>query len=123
MSDTVRTKQELDRALERKLPEIIVKGELADKLDKAWKLKTASQLTITLLAGSIAAAPVTGGISLAAAGPLAALTGLEISLIMAVMFLGLSTVLVAVKDYKILAYNPKDGETEASLVMSRNTQP
>ena len=63
----VATKQELEAAKERGDVEIIVEGELANKLKKAKKVTMVGAGTLALLTVVIGAAtvtaPVTGGIS------------------------------------------------------------
>ena len=97
MAVIVRTKEELDTAVKDKVSGIIVKGELAEKLHRTKKIATASKATIALLATALAAAPFTGGLSIVAAAPIAVLTGFEIALILAVIFLGVALVLAVWK--------------------------
>lgn len=115
----VRTKDELKRAVEEKVKRFVVKGELAESLHTAIKIKRASKWAIGLLAASLATAPITGGLSLVAATPIAALTGIEIVAIIAVAALGISLVLVICKEFKTVKFKGKQGDIEAELELER----
>ena len=71
---TVRTKDELERALKAGEKRILCKGEIEKKLRKQKKLQTAAKVTGGALAataavvGGVLAAPFSGGSSLAGAG-------------------------------------------------------
>ena len=119
---TVRTKEELKQATDEKIDRIIVQGELAEKLNTAMKMKKASKWAIGLLASSLAAAPFTGGLSLVAAAPIAALTGLEIALIIAVAALGIGLVLLICRDFKKVSFHGKSGDKEAQLELERSDE-
>ena len=103
----VNTKEELKQAMNDKYDEIIVNGELAKKLNKAKKINKLSKVTlgilIAALTAGIATAPITGGASLGAsfitAAPIAALTGTDIAVIIAVSFIGVTLVIAVFKDY------------------------
>ena len=104
----VRTKQELENAMKNKLQSFEVEGELAEKIKKGQKITRLSKATLSLLGASIAgiaAAPVTGGVSgiagLTGATTIATITGMEIAVIMAVAFIGLSVLIALFKDYSI----------------------
>ena len=116
---TVRTKEELKQATEEKVDRILVQGELAEQLNSAMKIKKASKWAIGLLAASLAATPFTGGLSLVAAAPVAALTGLEIALIIAVAALGIGLVLLICRDFKKVSFRGKSGDKEAELELER----
>lgn len=103
----VNTKGELKKAIDEKYDEIIVKGELAKKLNKAKKIKKFSKATLGILTTALAAgtitAPITGGLSLGisavAAAPIAAATGTEIAVIIAVSAVGIALVTAVYKGY------------------------
>lgn len=123
----VRNKKELEKAVAEKVKKIIVVGDLAKKVDKAYKIKGLSKRKIALISSlavgaeaSIATAPLTGGVSMLAATPavvgVAALTGIEIVAIMAVLFMGISLILLLAKEYKKSKIRVnKDGEFEVVL--------
>lgn len=115
----VRNKEELKQATEEKVDRILVQGELAEELNTAMKIRKASKWAIGLLATSLAAAPFTGGLSLVAAAPVAALTGLEIALIIAVAALGIGLVLLICRDFKKVSFHGKSGDKEAELELER----
>ncbi|HHD2753882.1 TPA: hypothetical protein ACOTG0_002704 [Clostridium perfringens] len=105
----VTTKEQLKKAIDEKYDEIIVKGELAKKLHKSRKIKKLSRakigmLTAALTAGA-ASVPITGGLSLAVATPIAALTGLEIAFIIAVFFVGISLVIAVYNGYDDIEFS------------------
>lgn len=109
-SVTVTTKQELEAAKNKKVKEIIVKGDLADKLirsRKIAKLGTASIVVISsAVAGGLALAPVTGGASLGVSaislGAVAASTGTSVATIIAASAIGISLVVAVFKSYKVI---------------------
>lgn len=109
----VNTKKELKKAIDDKYDEIIVKGELAKKLNKAKKINKLSKATLGILTTALAAgavtAPMTGGLSIgmsfAAAAPIAALTGTEIAVIIAVSFLGIALVTAVFKGYDEIEFS------------------
>ena len=95
MSDTqiVRTREELESAVENKVKRISIKGELAEKVNKSLELRTVSKVTIALLTVALVAIPVAAPM-IPMLGGIAALTGLEIALIVAVVALGITLVVV-----------------------------
>ena len=112
----VRTKEELEKAVNNEVKTIIIKGELAEKVNLALKVKKS---TLILLAGAAASTPLTGGLSL----PLiAALTGLEIPWIVVIIFLGIALVILLVNNYKRVSFKAKKGDFEAELVLERKEE-
>ena len=109
----VNTKEELKKAIDDKYDEIIVNGELAKKLNKAKKINKLSKATLGILTTAVAAgavtAPITGGVSLgisfAAAVPIAALTGTDIAVIIAVSFVGVALVTAVFKGYDEIEFS------------------
>ncbi len=121
MSETivVRSKDELERAMKQGCEHITVKGELAEKIELSRKIKKLSKPVLAALTAALIAAPLTGGISgamgLTAA---AALSGMEITAIVAVAFLGIALVLKIAEDYDIET-KVKHGDSEAEVKMTR----
>ncbi len=103
---TVKTKEELSKAVKSGVGEIIVVGKLASKLKKSKKIIGAGAVTIAILTAAIAAIPFTAGLSIAAAGPIVVLTGLDIAVIIAVSFVGIATVFAVYKDYDVVIETP-----------------
>jgi len=105
----VTTKQELEAAKERGDEEIIVDGELADKLKRAKKVTMVGVGTLTALTAAIAAAtvtaPVTGGLSYFAAAPIAAWSGLDVAAIILASAVGLALLIALFKDYEKISYS------------------
>lgn len=108
----VYTQKELKHAKEENYNEIIVKGKLADNLRKASKITKLSKRGLGVLTGTLGAAtvaaPVTGGISYAAATSVAAVTGLEIAAIITASALGISLVIALFKGYEEISF--KEGK-------------
>lgn len=109
MAKIVTTKSELESAKDDGENEIIVKGELADKLKKSKQVAKLSgvglaALNVALGAATLAA-PVTGGLSYFAVAPVAALTGLEITAIIAASTLGIALIIALFKDYEEIEYS------------------
>ncbi len=105
-SVTVTTKEELEKAKELKATEIIVKGELAEDLKKSKKIATASVATIAVITAALGAVPFTGGLSVAAAAPIAALTGMEIAAIIVAASIGITLIVGVFKNYEVEAEAP-----------------
>ena len=96
----VRTKAELERAKEAKAEIIIIEGDLASKVKRGKTIAKASGVSLTLLAAALAATPFTGGLSMAAAVPIAAISGFEIAAIIAAASIGLTLLIAIFKDYE-----------------------
>ena len=101
---TVKTKAELESAKSARCARIIVEGSLADKLKKSKKVAKAGAITIALVTTALATIPFTGGLSMAAAAPVAAMTGFEIAAIIAAASLGLGLIIALFKDYEEVSY-------------------
>lgn len=112
---TVSTKEQLEVAVDAHMDEIVVEGELAKRIKDGQKLRTAGKLTLVLLGTAVAALPFTGGISLAAAAPIAALTGLNAAAIVAAVFVGLALLLAVYKEYDITIEYDRDGRLRVRL--------
>jgi len=110
----VRTKEELKAATDAKMDRIIVRGELAETLNSALKIKTASKWSIGILAVALAAIPVTGGVSLSVLIPIAALSGIEI-----IIVIGIILFWAIYKGYGKVTFKGKTGDVEAELVLER----
>ena len=105
---TVTTKYELKKAQEEKIENIIVSGKLADTLKKAKQITKLSAtgfgiLTAALGVGTVTA-PITGGLSMIIAAPVAALTGLEIVAIITATTLGIALIIALFKDYEEISF-------------------
>ena len=104
----VTTKEELKKAQEEKVENIIVSGDLADKLKKAKQITKLGATGLGILTAAlgvgIVAAPITGGISMFAAAPVAALTGLEIAAIITASALGIALIIALFKDYEEISF-------------------
>ena len=118
-SVVVREKEEFKHALDQGAEEIEVRGELAERLTKAVQLRNAPKWRLWLLVGVAAAMPMTGGASGVGVAALAALSGLEIVAIGAVLLLGVALVLQILKDYDVVGFDLKYGDVEASLHLRR----
>lgn len=101
---TVRTKEELATARQSGVERIVVQGELAEKVKRSKKIALAGSVTLGTLAVALAAMPLTGGLSMFAAAPVAALTGLEIAAIIAAASVGLALIIALFKDYEEVSY-------------------
>jgi len=105
----VTTKQELEAAKERGDVEIIVEGELVDKLKKAKKVTMVGAGTLAALTAALAAAavtaPITGGLSLVAAAPIAAWSGVDVAVVILASSIGLTLLNAIFKDYEEISSN------------------
>ena len=104
----VQTREELKAAQECGAAEIVVIGELANKLKKAKKVATLSAAGLAVLGTVVGvatvAAPVTGGLSYLAATPVAAFTGLEIAAIITASFLGVGLIIALFNGYEEISF-------------------
>lgn len=100
----VRTKAELESAKSSGSAQIIVEGSLADRLKRAKTVAKAGVVTIALLTTALAATPFTGGLSMAAAVPIATLTGLEVGAIITATSIGLAVIIALFKGYEEISY-------------------
>ena len=98
---TVTTRDELEEAVEAGEKEIVVEGELAEKLYKTRKLMTIGGVALAAIVGAVGSAPVTGGISLALVAPVAAMSGVEIAIIIMAAAIGIGLILAIYKDYDV----------------------
>ena len=116
----VQTKEELKAAVEVKAGAILVKGQLAKQLYDGKNIVKMGRATLIILGLAVAAIPFTGGGSMAlGAGKIATLTGQEIGLISAVIFVGLTLLLAVYKNYDIEIKRRKDREVDEIVVIFR----
>lgn len=107
-SQIVTTREELKSARKAKIEEIVVEGDLANQLKKVKKITKLGAWGLASLAAvglGVGMAPITGGISVVAAAPAAALAGLEIAAIVAAASLGVALILAIFKDYEEIEFS------------------
>jgi hypothetical protein len=108
---SVTTKEELNDAVKAGVPEIVIVGDLADKVARTKKLGMLSgwrkKVFLTSIASATAATaaiPLTGGSSTAAVAgfvaPAAALSGMEIAAIIISITIGAGMLIGLHKDYE-----------------------
>lgn len=118
-SRIVKTKEQLQKAYDEKVDKIIVEGKLAKKIKKTQKLKYVTMATvaglggaIAIVAGGIATAPMTGGVSLAVSGSavaaISAQTGLSFAAVIMAVSVGVSLLVAVFKDYDVEVRHGKD---------------
>jgi thiamine monophosphate synthase len=109
-SKTVKTREELARAQKSGVDEIIVVGDMADKLKKAQKISKLGKWGLAVLTACLGAAaisaPITGGISLVAAIPATATTGVGVVALITASMLGIALVYAIFKDYEEIECSP-----------------
>lgn len=109
----VKDKNELKKAYEDKVDEIIITGDFAKKMNKAKVISkmTPAKLAIlgaalTAASGGIAMSPFTLGasfvISIAAVTPVAVKTGISISAVIAISSIGLALLMAVFKEYDVI---------------------
>ncbi len=103
---TVKTKEELKKAIASNTNEIIAVGALATNLKKSKKITTLGLVTLPILVAAMAAIPFTAGLSVAVAAPIAVLTGVEIAVIIAVNYVGIALVIAIYRDYDVVIETP-----------------
>ena len=97
---TVRTKQELESAVESRCERIVIEGDLARKVKKGKKVRNLSTVALMAVAAAVATLPLTGGASAVAVAPVAATTGLRVAQLVAIGLVGLSLLLAVWKEYQ-----------------------
>ena len=102
------TKAELEKAKDDGVHEIIIKGELANKLKRSKKVAMLSGVGLAALTAALGVAtvtaPATGGLSYFAAAPVAALTGLEIATIITAASLGIGFIVALFLGYEEVSF-------------------
>ncbi|KAA0796731.1 hypothetical protein DN398_25380 [Bacillus sp. JAS102] len=111
---TVSNKEELELAIKNKVSTILCTGDIAEKVNRSYKMKTVSKFTLPILAAAIAGIPFTVGMSTTAIIPVATLSGLEIAAIAAIIYLGFTLVKQIISEYDKVSFkrNPKTGKIE-----------
>lgn len=108
---TVKTKEELKKAIDKKEEEIFLEGEIAEQYTKLKplfklsmpKLIAIEGLILLVIGAGAATAPLTAGgsfvLSVAAATPIATLSGIEVALIILAASVGISLIITSTKEY------------------------
>ncbi len=104
-SITVNSKEKLEQAQNAGVDEIIVEGELAEQVHNGKKIIVIGAAALAIIGASIAAAPFTLGFSMVLAGPIAVSAGVEVSLVLAVLFVGMGLLLAIWKEYDEIEYS------------------
>jgi hypothetical protein len=100
---TVATKDELELAINNKAATILCTVDIAEKVNRSYKMKTVSKFVLSVLAASIVGIPFTSGLSAASAFTIAGLSGLELAAVMAIVYLGFSLVEQIINKYDKVA--------------------
>ncbi len=103
-SVTVSTKEELQRAKDAGATEIMIVGDLADQVHNGRQIITTGSAALGIIAAAIVAIPFTLGLSIAVAGPIALAAGVEVPLVLAVMFVGAALLIAIWTDYDEVEY-------------------
>lgn len=100
----ITTKEEFRKAVENKTKEFVVVGDLAKDLKKVQVMKKVSNGALVALGTSIAAVPITGGLSAFAAVPAVGAISLETGFAIGIIFifasLGASVIISTFNDYE-----------------------
>ncbi len=97
----VSTKSEFKNAVNKKESVIEAFGSLASDINRSYKIAMYSKKTLIVLTALIGLTPFTGGISMFAAAPIAALTGIEISAIILISSIGISLIMAVSNGYDV----------------------
>lgn len=116
---TVRTKEELSGAIAGNVASIVILGKLAETTNRTLVLQNSSKYILTALGVSLATIPLTGGLGVVAAAPIAALTGLGVPAIMAVAYIGFSLVLLLIRSYRRETFQRGAIDREAKLMLRK----
>lgn len=119
----VTTKDELEKAVKDGVDTIVVRGELAQKVKAIKELQAKGKMAMGAIIATLAAAftltPVTGGLSVVAAAPIAATTGLSVVAIMAVFFLGITLVVLVTDRYDTIKAKGKINDAEGEIILKK----
>ncbi|EHW0577205.1 TPA: hypothetical protein ACGBCJ_001745 [Escherichia coli] len=102
---TVRSKDELEKAQNSRAEIIIIEGELANKIKKAKAVTKVSGVVIAAMIATCATIPLTGGGSVLAVSSLAALSGLDIAIIIAAASIGIALVIAVFRNYEEIEFS------------------
>lgn len=97
----VKTKKELQCAVNSGCDKIIVIGDLAKQVSKAYSVRKYSKCAMAALGTALIGVATTGPVGTALAVPVAAVTGIEIALIVAVTAIGVSLVITLTEHYSL----------------------
>ena len=121
MPVTVRTKEELDRAIKNKEDTIIVRGDLAEQVNRIENLRTLGPIALTVLGAAVALIPFTAGLSSPLVVAAAATAGLSPVVILAIIAVGGILVAYAIsRDYTI-KFKAKGPGYEAEVILERKS--
>ena len=102
---TVRSKDELEKAQNSRAEIIIIEGELANKIKKTKAVTKVSGVVIAAMIATCATIPLTGGGSVLVVSSLAALSGLDIAVIIAAASIGIALVIAVFRDYEEIEFS------------------
>ncbi|MCB8832189.1 hypothetical protein LJD42_10865 [Escherichia coli] len=102
---TVRSKDELEKAQKSKAEIIIIEGELANKIKKTKAVTKVSGVVIAAMIATCATIPLTGGGSVLVVSSLAALSGLDIAVIIAAASIGIALIIAVFRDYEEIEFS------------------
>lgn len=109
MEVIVTNKEELKEAMKNKANIIVVEGELAKNIHNSRKIKKIGISSIAIITTALTAAtitaPLTGGLSYAAAAPIAASAGVPVATIISLSIVGITVVIALFKDYEEIEYS------------------
>lgn len=109
MEVIVTNKEELKEAMKNKANIIVVEGELAKNIHNSRKIKKIGIASIAIITTALTAAtitaPLTGGLSYAAAAPIAASAGVPVATIISLSIVGITVVIALFKDYEEIEYS------------------
>ena len=113
----VTTEDALKKAQQDKVEEIIIVGELAEKIHKSKKIATLGAVGIAAIAALIPVGASTGGVAYLAAVPVAMATGVSIPIIIFAVLFGLFLLIQLFKEYDEVDF--EIGEKGAKLKLRR----
>ncbi|MGV5951676.1 hypothetical protein [Escherichia coli] len=102
---TVRSKDELEKAQNSKAEIIIIEEELANEIKKTKAVTKVSGVVIAAMIATFATIPLTGGGSVLVVSSLAALSGLDIAVIIAAASIGIALIIAVFRDYEEIEFS------------------
>ena len=117
---TVETNVDLIKAIKKGAIKFVVKGKLAGHIDKAKIILGLSATALAVLVAGIISAPITGGMSMLAAAPIAASVGISVDVVLAVIALGgVTSVLEIYRNYNVDVLSRDENGNVVELALTK----
>lgn len=113
----VQTKEELERAKNLGISEIIIIGEFAEEVHSSKKIAQLSKVTLAMLIAAVALTPFTRGGSAIGLTPISVISGLDIASIIIATSIGITLISAIWKGYDEISYD------KGKLILKKKDRP